>query len=123
MKKQYSNSPVGRALAAGPFKRYVLGYVAGFRYANTEVLLTKGGHWSGSPHARSKERDTYLWRTMEQAMIVARKVDSPTQAAYARVYTYETPNEENAEGLMPLEEYTGPGIEYVRADANPDRGI
>ncbi len=123
MTKQYSNSPVGRALAIGPFKRYVLGYVAGFHYANTEVLLTKTGAWSDSPHARSKERDTHIWPTMEQAMIVARKVDSPTQAAYVRIYTYETPNEENAKGLTLLGDHTGTTIEYVRPEANPDMEV
>lgn len=95
------NAPsVSRALAAGKFMDYLMGYVAGIDYYEYgEWLLTERGGWSAMRPC-SKEDDSHVWPTREQALAAARRFKH-SHPTFTRPYVYSTPTPEHAKG-MPL---------------------
>lgn len=96
-KRTNRGSAVSRAIAAGPSKPYLAGYVVGIVYHDGfEWLLTKNGAWAGS------HEDPHVWPTHADAMKLMRKVESTSRfPVFVREYVYSTSNPANAKGMQP----------------------
>lgn len=102
--KMKTLSPVARAANSGPFKSYLMGYVAGIIYHDGgQWLLNRAGGWADERHDAQKDMAAHIWPTFEQAEAVARRVHSDKFPAFVRAYTYSTPNPANAAGMAPIE--------------------
>ena len=106
MKANSNNSPAGRAISAGPPRRYLLGYVAGMDLARTEFLL---GQKLGLSHEASIAGPK-LFKTRRLAEIAGRMACME----YTRAYCYSTNNPANAVGLTPIEQCDDTGLKPIQ---------
>lgn len=83
-------------------KKYIMGYVVGIIYSDGFEWLTRGNNLV-SLRDGTKESNATLYSTPEaaakKAVALAKTVNHPV---FYRIYTYSTPNPENAKKYTPL---------------------